>query len=240
MRDAGFTWYPEVEYPQETVEAIAKALAVQRSDKAEVARPDDLNASTYASLKDGEKDRFARLLVGESAKDLEEFNQTGLIPEGKDDSFGLGGCVGVARQRVGSIWDLKNTVGSEILEAEKDIKETQFGKVRDAYAACAADLGLNDVDDPADLDELLFQATSLDTRATEGSELDALVELTDRVSSGCQEIWATGSAEAEAHALSIVRDRHPELFDAQVKRYGNTLAEVSADRSFAAFLAQGR
>lgn len=167
MEQAGFTWYPEVAYPEETVVAIAEMLGISRSDEVatRVAGAEGRNRQMYDALKPAARDRYARVLYGESAADLDYVIETGLVPRGRDDSFATGGCTGQSRERVGSIWDLKNVLGPELLDAEKVIKSTQFGDFRDEYEACASALGLNSVTGPDDIDRLLTASSSGDDGA---------------------------------------------------------------------------
>ena len=237
MGEAGFLWNLEVGYPQEVIVQITESLGVSVvHGPATALSAEEVNADLYSQLSEQEQDAYAQALYGESAADLQEFNETGAVPEGRDDSFAAGGCLGASWSEVGSIWDLGRTVGPEILELELTLKETQFDEVRADYGDCAAGVGLDGIDGPEDLDQMLLDATEVENPAPP-EELDALLALTDEVNVACDSIWATGSREAYAHALSVVRDRHPELFDAQIERYEDALDEITLDKEFLMFLA---
>lgn len=104
---------------------------------------------------------------------------------------------------------------------------------------CAAEAGLKGVDGPEDLDAILVSATGTDAEVarTDPDALARIVETTGRVGAECEFIWNGGSAEARARALSLVYERYPKVFEAQVERYSGTLERIAADDEFLSFVA---
>lgn len=72
---------------------------------------------------------------------------------------------------------------------------------------------------------------------TDPDALARIVETTGRVGAECEFIWNGGSAEARARALSLVYERYPKVFEAQVERYSGTLERIAADDEFLSFVA---
>lgn len=235
MRDAGFTWHLDVGYPQESIARVAESLGVRALSTTVTPSGEELNATSYEQMDARQQDAYSRALQGESAADMWELSRTGSVPEGRDDTFASGGCLGQAWNEVPGVWSLSREVGPEILDVELEIKESEFGEVRAAYANCAADVGLDGIDGPESIDQVLLDATNADT-AVSPVELDSLVALADEVTTECGAIWATGSNEAYAHALSVVRARHGDLFDTHIRNYEAVLPEIRMDVEFLAFL----
>lgn len=240
MNAAGLAWQPDASYPQAAIDEIVESLNVSPVlARVAVDTPEVINARVYAAMDARQKDRFARTLYGESAEDMSAFAETEIIPEGRASNFAQGGCVGKSYAKLGSVWDLKQKVGAEILAEEKIIKTSQFGTVRAAYERCAAEAGLKGVDGPEDLDAILVSATGTDAEVarTDPDALARIVETTGRVGAECEFIWNGGSAEARARALSLVYERYPKVFEVQVERYSGTLERIAADDEFLSFVA---
>ena len=231
MADAGFVWRAEVAYPEEVVTEIARLLDIERTTPVDSSDIEAQNARAYLALGDAEKNRYSLALLGETSADMSQVSETGLIPDGRGADFAAGGCVGESLTDVGSVWDLERSVGTDLLEAERAFKESSFGGVRERYAACAREQGLEGVDGPDSIDGLLSAASEAD--------LPQILEKTDKVQAACGDIWAVGSAEAYAAALGSVREKYPDLFDSQEKRYSGALDELAADQEFLRFLATG-
>lgn len=144
MVDAGLTWHVEAAFPEDRVSEIAISLGVAPVGADDGTPPDELNAASYAAL-DGEgRDRYALALWGESAEDIDQLLGTGATPEGRDDSFAMGGCVGAGMEAVGSIWDLKRLLeapgasdaGSD---AHKNLLDTQAARYANALEKLSED-----------------------------------------------------------------------------------------------------
>lgn len=234
MQAAGFAWQPEALYPREVVEMIATELVVRPSAvKREL--PEQANARAAQALSSSDLERYDRALYGESAADMAALSATGRAPAGRDGArFGRGGCVGLAEAAVGSVWDLPRAVETEITAQEIAIKDSPaFAEVRAEYASCAAQQGLAHVDGPEDLDQLLVSADA----SGDPAALDEAVQSTDAVDGECQQIWARGSAEARAHAASLVRAAHARQFNAHERRYAHVIEQINEDEQFKEFVA---
>lgn len=235
MREAGFTWEPEVLYPQPSIDAIASSLSIPVTLRPLAPSAAAANADAFEQLDPRQQDLYSHALYGESAEEMRDFSESGAAPIGRERSFAQGGCIGEARAAVSSVWDLRREVGPEVLAVELEIKRDGFDAVRADYGACAADLGLNDIDGPEDVDQLLAEATAIET-AAQSREFEELLSVTGQVTSECGDIWARGSHEAYARAVSVVRERHPDLFDEHLENYAGLLNDISGDEAFTAHL----
>lgn len=110
--------------------------------------------------------------------------------------------------------------------------------MRSEYEACASRLGLKDVTGPDGIDQLLTASTGDDSDSQ--SRVASLLPLVDRVNAECGVIWQRGSEEAAGLAIVVVRERHADLFDAQIDHYQGLLETVLSDKEFLSFISTGR
>ncbi len=141
MEDAGYTWHLEADFPEDRVSEITTSLGVARVGADDGTPPNELNAASYAALDSEDRDRYALALWGESAEDIDQLIDTGAAPEGRDDSFAMGGCLGAAKAEIGSVWDLKGQIGPDLAGRESEITDDHFEhkNLVDAHIARYAD-----------------------------------------------------------------------------------------------------
>lgn len=154
MAESGFEWTPEVDYPVEALLGGVDLLGLDLSTASATTgpAPQEVNAMTLEGLAPAEKERYYQALHGESQDDMERVELTGELPEGRGDDFAAGGCYGRAMDEIGSIWDLKRTLGAEALtssmsslqERYPELFEEQRARYQNAIEQMRADTEFTD------------------------------------------------------------------------------------------------
>ena len=223
MADSGFLYAPDVAFPSEAMLAVASGLRVEARQALGLVRPSDTNRAYDSALSPSERDRYFMALFGESAADIKEANRTGQVPTGRADDFAEGGCTGKAAVNVGSIWDLRRSLATEYAEMHRaTFNAPELSSTRDDYRACAAQAGVADIADPAELD-----------RAFADGRVDSS---SSALANGCDAIWEAGYRRAEAAGAAQFVRQHQEALRAASERYRNVMSSIRGDAEFLTYL----
>lgn len=227
MARAGFTWVPEVLYPEEAVLGVAEHSGVTPDVSADTALPADANRVAVDALPVPERDRYFQTLYGESVEVIDYVeDNSGAMPEGvSPETFARGGCYGEAQSAVGSVWDLRRDVGPELSERQAEARDALVadGHAR-GFQECAAGIGLQGLTSPEDVDRLLAER--------------GLQRADEVVSTQCARAWGAVNEQALAQAAQHVRSAHQEAFEAHEGRYSGIVGQIRGDEAFKAYLAE--
>ncbi len=230
MREAGFVWYPEALYPEPVVVKIANAMGVQLPvvDVVPQKPPAVRNREVEASLDPGERDRYFRVLFGESAADVQYVRESGgALPPNYEGvgGFATSGCVGDAEDLVGSVWDLKKRLADELARFRSDARRSDaFLDAVDEYTACFADKGYPGIAHPEQVEALLAEPGQF----AKVAEAEAT----------CRSLWFAADRAGLEASSSDFREQYSEILTAQVDRYSQALEQIRNDAGFLAFLAR--
>lgn len=219
MNRAGFVWHAELDYPAEMIPEIASSMGVRAESTSTNLDPAAANRLYVESLDEAELEGYHQALYGESTEDIVAAEESGGAPGDRDD-FRQRGCKGESQGAVGSIWELKRELASELRTLREDARRTpEFAAAATKYAECARDHGA-DVDNPMELEE-------------SGVSLDVL----GLVALECDDEWRAANEAGIAAAADDFKNEHAARIDSQMRKYGNLDDDLQRDSEFRAFLA---
>lgn len=226
MSASGFQYSPAVAFPTEPMLAVAKGLGVESSDPAPVS-PTEQNRAYEASLSQPDRERFNRVLFGESAADIAEANETGRVPAGRGEDFATGGCFGEASDAIPSVWDLRRQVIDELVAMNREVADS--AELREAgveYGKCALQVGGVTARGPADVDTIA---------AGGGSQAAAVATI---VQKECNAIWANGRRQAEVAVAERFVQRNAAALATLESRYRDAISTIRGDGEFLRYLSE--
>ena len=156
-------------------------------------------------------------LFGESTHDVDHFDTTGLLPEGRND-FAVGGCRGAAWDAIPGHYVLRDELLADVREA----KVAESAKIE----PCVTSDGLR----LASLEELEEAFDEASTNATMlSSEFEQSLE-------ACEEALLDEESTASERAHATVFARHESRLHAHHKNFDTVLDKIESDREFLRYL----
>lgn len=214
MRSAGFEYHPDLRFPRNQLQDIAKYLGVETGGE-----PDTegfkANQKYQESLDEGVRDEYFSALYGISAETYDNGDS------GKDDTeITLRGCYSDAVDSVDSVWALRRTFAEEILSLSTEAKDpgAMEGAER-GYAKCAADMGARGSSNPRELE------------AARQDNPDLVSRVGDACNPPYYEAYTASLAGLQENFISA----HPAVAE-QRARYASALEEMRSDFDFMAML----
>lgn len=227
MASAGFTWEPEVLYPEGAVLAVAHDLGVSPAEEdlatADLVTAEAFNQETLENLTRAEQDNYWAVLTGEPSGSY-ELSRQGLSPQtvpGRESAESRG-CLGQSESQVGRLWDLTDQLAPTRLDLRADFSRTseQVVALEAEFGECLGSFGIPAASGIDGVSDLYQSDPELAPRAEE-----TCLPLFD-------EAARTASAKADAELLAL---HEPELA-AHTAHYGEVYAHTLNDEAFRTFL----
>ena len=219
MEDAGFSYSIAVVFPHESMLAVARSLGLRgdiSTSSRLAAEIDILQTAEVSRLGDSDRDRYYFALLGESARDVEYVDATGMLPEGRND-FATGGCRGAAWDEIPGHYVLR----ADILAELREVKALESADIE----ACVTEDGLV-IDSLGALegayDELLASETN-------HSEAEASLR-------ACEEMLLAAEGAASERARATVFERHKTRLEVHHGEFETVFDKIESDREFLVYL----
>ncbi len=219
MAQAGHQWVVELDYPVEESAKIAQALGVDARPPTGP-DPEVANAEYVDSLGPSGRDSYYKALYAESARDIDHARESGTAP-GDRAGFAEGGCRGEAWAAIGSIWELREELASDLDAMRLEARSTSEFDTRIAdYTKCALNHGAQ-VTSPADLETAALPVS--------------VVSLVNEV---CNRYWIEAVDAGVTSLIPRFRQEHAEPISRQQDRYSDTVDDMRQNEAFRAFVAE--
>lgn len=175
-------------------------------------------------LTSSERARFFDVMYGLPEEALAGQSLVGdATHEHNTDTFVIGGCRGEADAAIPGIWELKRSLGPELLELRGHVREqAEFKADQEVYADCMTEHGMADVAGPADFEAAI--------------EAGADIHEATAAAMACEELWDTAADKAELRAGEILRQNHADAIGEQEEQYGGILDQIRNDEEFRRYL----
>jgi hypothetical protein len=215
LTQTDFPYVPELAMPSQLTLGVAQSLGVAPIEDGQPL-PRDVNDATAAALTDADRDAAAVTKWGSEAASASDTHGHG---EADYDGPAVQGCVGAARDDVGSVWNLRRAMFHDVTEAMHDVTQTAaFAEARQPFDVCASTAGAA-VTNPGDLEEAVMAG-----------------RVTVDAADGCMQLW-NQVRQATAHlALAGVVERWAPSIAEQIDRYSAMPAAAAADSTFLTWL----
>jgi hypothetical protein len=223
MSEASFTYYVNLRYPTEELDQIGLSLWARN------AAPSDgsvRNIEYVTGLSQDRRDKYYTKLynlTSQQIRDAEkELSPQSELAPGIRKGF-LGGCYGEAWHSIDSIWNLRNALDEEIINAFSTIMQSdEMASARARYRACAEPFGGRNVTDPKTLE-------------TSGLEPTLVI----KVSENCDKEWMDSDRDVRSVREAQFIKTNQAAMDEQVAAYASALDDIRGDAEFKSFLVGG-
>ncbi|MGH9890701.1 MAG: calcium-binding protein [bacterium] len=211
MAAAGFSYAEDVNYPIETIHAIADAQGLQPVFGAP--DPSQFNRDYVNSLTVEEGDRYYQTLLGETKTDINAAISSGHdVPAGADpETFAMGGCLGQARDAIPGVWSARRALEAELSE----VRSGATASAASAFQGCTAGYGR--------------VAATPDTLEAAAAAGDPTAEA---VLDDCWTPWELSYSSMEATLLQPMIARHREYLESLRTQYEAMLEALVNDIGF--------
>jgi hypothetical protein len=214
MSGQGFTWEPEVLYPEQSLLDVATDMQVRPTSPADGKAAAERNGALERALSIADRDRYSRALYGYSVEELDARREKG------DDLVGAGGCLSFATGGP-RIWDVREAYISRwtgLLSAARQDPAT--GETQAVVADCYCDHGAPGVDlgEPGALDQ--FVGDGGDPRVFEAAI------------GACRDVQVAADRIRQQVASDEFVARYGGELSPQVRRYQQMIPTIETDVQF--------
>lgn len=227
MAASGFIYTPEVAFPEQVAIDVVddlqfKSSGIQLSKDAVLAGSATSPNAAYAdSIGAGRQDSYYTSLYGISKTALDNYNSTGMLPEGIEGDYARGGCIGSAKSAIPGLWALRREVMPALQEGISKLSESQaMTNTRAKFAECTKKYKV-----------IANSMATLEKEIVDGTS-GAAEALRD-----CETIWIEGMSLARFNLeKSLAETDYADDFKRQKLQYKNTMHTMANDSHFIAYI----
>lgn len=227
MTASGFTYTPEIAFPEQVAIDVVNNLqfrssGIQLSKDAVLAGAASSPNAAYAdSIDPDRRDNYYTSLYGISKTALDNYTSTGMLPEGAEEDYARGGCVGSAKASIPGLWALRRQVMPALQKDISKLSESQgMADTRSTFSECTKKYKIA-ANSMAQLENEIVGGTS-----------GAAEALRD-----CESIWIEGMSLARSKLEnSFAKAAYADDFKRQKLQYENIMQTIANDSSFIAYI----